>query len=137
MDKTQLELLKKAHETMSLMAQEIERMQDEIKEKNQELSTWNRVIQSDDEFDMSEVAKVINYKGYGRTKLFEYLRDKSILRNNNHPYQKYVDEGYFRIVEENFTDNYGNERIYLKTVATQKGIDFIKRKLDEYNTPKN
>ena len=54
----------------------------------------------------------------------QILRDKYILRLNNSPYQAYVDKGYFKIVEETYVTK-SEVRVGLKTVVSQKGVDFI------------
>lgn len=55
---------------------------------------------SDALFEMSAVAKTINFKGMGRNNLFQYLRSKEILRYNDEPYQKFVDNGCFKIIKQ-------------------------------------
>lgn len=92
--------------------------------------TWLRVSESDSTMEMSAVAKVLNYKSLGRNKMFGILRDLNILRTNNEPYQQYIDAGYFDVVEQEVTNDYGT-LINRKTVVTQKGIDYIRKRLDE------
>ena len=98
---------------------------------------YDAVTDSKDCIDMAGVAKVLNFRGVGRTRLFEILREQGILRSNNEPYQDYVSRGWLRQVESRWTDEKGEERIYLKTVAFQKGVDGIRRLLEqsgyEYN----
>ena len=88
------------------------------------------VMGTDRLVEMSTVAKVLNYRGMGRNNLFEYLKDKKILRFNNTPYQSYVDAGYFKIVREPFERD-GYEGVYDKTMTTQKGVDYIGKLLRE------
>ncbi|RRD39156.1 hypothetical protein EII29_08275 [Leptotrichia sp. OH3620_COT-345] len=46
------------------------------------------------------------------------------------PYQKYIDNGYFRVAESKWNDcTTGNIKISLKTVVYQKGIEHISRLL--------
>jgi len=92
---------------------------------------YNKVTGSPDTCDMKEVAKLLNYKNVGRNKLFEILRDEKILDNHNQPYQKYIDAGYFRVIETKFEDKDGDTHINLKTVVFQKGVDYIKKTLDK------
>ena len=92
---------------------------------------YNKVTGSPDTCDMKEVAKLLNYKNIGRNKLFEILRDEKILDNHNQPYQKYIDAGYFRVIETKFEDKDGDTHINLKTVVFQKGVDYIKKTLDK------
>lgn len=44
---------------------------------------------------------------------------------NNQPYQKYIDEGWFRCIESKY-EVYGETRISIKTVVFQKGLKKIK-----------
>jgi phage antirepressor YoqD-like protein len=47
---------------------------------------YEAVTESDDWMEMSAAVKVLAYKGWGRNKVFELLRDRQILRYNNEPY---------------------------------------------------
>ena len=70
---------------------------------------------------MNVVAKSL---GTGRTRLFQFLRDKEILMTNNTPYQDYLDRGYFRVVEKPIV--MGDQAINKpQTFVTAKGVDFI------------
>ena len=95
-------------------------------EQKPKVEFFDDVAGSKDTIDMKEAAKILNIKGIGRNKLFEILREKEILDKNNQPYQKYVDAGFFRIIESRWWC--GDEvKITLKTVVFQKGLDFIRR----------
>ena len=80
-------------------------------------------------FDFKKVAKIINVKGLGRNNLIALLREQKILDYSNTPYQKYVNLDYFKVVEREYNDYFGNSRVSTKTVVFQKGIDFILRLL--------
>ncbi len=73
---------------------------------------------------MDVVAKMVNTK-MGRNKLFEFLRKEKVLQKNNVPYQKYVALGYFKLVESSYIKKNREVGIGFKTVAFQKGVDFI------------
>ena len=88
---------------------------------------YDTVTQSNETCDFAQAAKILNFKGIGRNKLFEILRDKEILRPNNQPYQKYVDSGWFKVVEVSSVDRYGDLRLFYKTVIYQKGLDKISK----------
>lgn len=88
---------------------------------------YDAVTQSNETCDFAQAAKVLNFKGIGRNKLFEILRDKEILRQNNQPYQKYVDNGWFKVVEVSSVDRYGDLILFYKTVIYQKGLDKISK----------
>ena len=92
---------------------------------------YETVTQSDTQIEMSEVAKLLNFKKFGRNKLFEFLRGREVLRYNNNPYQQYVDRKYFKIVEQEVTLPSGETIVNRKTVVTQKGLDYIRKILIE------
>ncbi len=71
---------------------------------------------------MAQAAKVL---GTGRTRLFSFLRNRKILQNNNIPYQRYIERGYFKVVEKPITMG-GKNRNYVQTVITPKGLDFVR-----------
>lgn len=96
---------------------------------------FNAVADSLSTIDISEAAKVLNL-GIGRNKLFEFLRKHKILMHNNQPYQKYVDAGYFKIIDVPITHK-GETKIYTKTVIFQRGLDFIFRKYTDLNSLQN
>lgn len=91
---------------------------------------FDAVTESKDTFDMAGVAKVLNL-GFGRTILFAKLRELKVLRENNEPYQTYVDNGWFRCVESTFTKPNGDICINKKTVVFQKGVDGIRKMLNK------
>lgn len=112
-------------------AKKIELQQCEIKELKPKGEFYDAVTGSTDTVDMASVAKVLNIKGIGRNKLFEILRDKSILMKNNQPYQHFIDRGYFRTIESEYQKPDGSIHISIKTVVFQKGVDFIRKNITE------
>ena len=110
---------------------ENERQARQLIEQAPKVDFYNAVTSSKDCIDMAEVAKVLNIKGGGRKKLFEILREKNILDRKNQPYQKYVDNGYFRIIETSFVLPDGTQKINLKTVVFQKGLNYIRGLLEK------
>lgn len=90
---------------------------------------YDTTAKSDDTFDLDNVAKTLNYKNIGRNNLFKILKEQKVLMRNRNPYQKYVDCGYFKIIQQPF-DRGGKPGINSKTVVYQKGVDFIKKLLD-------
>lgn len=103
-----------------------------IEEQKPMVEFANRVSDTTDLIDMGRMAKLLNdeHIPIGRNKLFEYLRNKKILMSNNVPYQKYVDNGYFKIKEKVTTTAYG-EKTYTTTYVTGKGQIYITEKLRE------
>ena len=140
-NKNKNEIPKDYPSALRAYADALERKQ-ELEEKNKMLLTDNKrmkpkeeffdaVTDSKDAIDMGQVAKVLNYPKIGRNKLFEILRENGILQQNNQPYQTYIDRGYFRVVEQKFEPTPGEIRINIKTLVFQKGIDYIRKILDD------
>lgn len=111
-----------------LVAQKvIEDQKKQLEAAKPKIEFYDAVAGSKTAVDIGTVAKVLGIKGLGRNNLFELLRQKGILMNNNQPYQKYVDAGYFRVIKQKYTKPNGETCINIKTLVYQKGLDFIRR----------
>ena len=109
---------------------ENESQKQRLAEQQPKVDFYNAVTDSGDCIDIGQVAKLLNC-GYGRNTLFEVLRKKGVLDKRNQPYQRFVDAGYFRVIESSFVLPNGDQKINLKTVVYQKGVDFIRRVVSE------
>lgn len=110
----------------------IQLLETKIEEMQPKADFYDDVADSNNTCDMQTVAKTLNFKGVGRNNLFEILRDNKILQYDNIPYQKYVDRGWFRLIETKYHDKKTSEpRINFKTVVFQKGIEKISNLLKE------
>jgi len=126
---TQKELLLMQLESI----EKIEKLQIENKEQAQKLieqapkiEFYNDVTGSETTAEIGTVAKILGFKNVGRNILFDILRKQGILQPNNIPYQRYVDCGYFRVIESKWNDYVtGDVKISFKTVVYQKGIEYI------------
>ena len=108
----------------------IEKQNKLLLEQKHKVDFYDAVADSKSAIPIDQVAKVLAIPGIGRNKLFEFLRNEGILQSNNIPYQKGVDSGYFRIVEITYTKPNGETCINMKTLVYQKGVDYIRRKLE-------
>lgn len=99
-------------------------------ENKPKVEFYEAVTGSSDTVEMKEVAKILNIDGLGRNNLFVFLRNKKVLDRNNQPYQRFVDMGYFRLIESKYYV-LGEVKINTKTVVYQKGIDYIKKLIDK------
>lgn len=97
---------------------------------------FDAVTGSSDAVDIGTVAKVLNM-GVGRNSLFEILRNESVLMSNNQPFQRHIDSGYFRLIEQKYSKPDGSTHISIKTVVYQKGICFIRKKLIELQSTRD
>ena len=102
----------------------------QIEEMKPKAEFFDCVADSKSAFSMTEVAKVIDCKGIGRNKLFEFLREQGILDRYNVPYQRYVDNGWFRVIEQKYVKD-GEPVVTTKTLVYQKGIDAIRKRLQK------
>lgn len=111
-------------------AEQAERLALENKEMKPKADFFDAVTDSKTAISLGDVAKVLDM-GIGRNKLFQFLRSSGILMSDNRPYQEYIDRGYFRVVEQKYDRGCGEIGINIKTLAFQKGVDFIRRKLEK------
>lgn len=73
----------------------------------------------DDTVTVEEFAKTL---GTGRNRFFRWLRDQGILQKSNIPYQRYLDYGWFKVVEDKpWVDKEGNLHPSFSTRITGKG----------------
>lgn len=101
----------------------------QVSELQPKADFYDAVTDSKDAIPMADVAKVLDFKNIGRNKLFNYLRNKKVLQEDNKPYQRYIDNGWFRTVESKYTDKVGNTHINITTLVYQKGVDGIRKML--------
>ena len=101
----------------------------QLLEQKPKVEFFDAVAESKDAIEIASVAKVLNVPGVGRNKLFEFLRNHKILMRNNQPYQKYIDCGYFRIIEQKYERSNGDTCINIKTLVYQKGVKYIQELL--------
>ena len=70
--------------------------------------------------------------GFGRNSLIRFLREEGILMGDNVPKQRYIDRGYFQVVQRDFHAPRGKTTIKAVTRVREKGVEFIRRRLDSY-----
>lgn len=107
--------------------EEKEAMQKQLEAQRPAVDFYEAVTNSNDTLDMLEVAKIL---GKGRTKLFKFLRDEKILMSekDNLPYQQYIDNGHFKVIENKF-EKQGKTYISKKVLVYQKGVEFIQKRI--------
>lgn len=114
-----------------IVAQNIISQKDrQIEEMKPKAEFFDTVADSKTAISMNEVAKVLNIKGYGRNNLFEFLRNSKVLDRWNVPYQRYVDNGWFRVIEQHYQKN-GEPIVTTKTLVYQKGVDGIRKMIEK------
>lgn len=105
------------------LALENERLLTQAKENQPKIEAFNELMSSNDSLDFLTFSKVIKM---GRNTLFKKLRELQVLRQDNTPYQKYVDRGYFKVVETTYRYS-ENQKVGInyKTIIYPKGQNFI------------
>ena len=75
-------------------------------------------------------AKLLHKKNVkiGRTRLFAWLREQKYLRQNNEPYQKWINSGIFQTREYVYLAK-GEPCIGIKTYITGKGQTYLTEKI--------
>lgn len=88
------------------------------------------VTESSDTVDIGEFAKIVKNENIkiGRNRLFEWLRNNKYLMINNTPYQKYLENKYFKVKEVVKSTAYG-VKTFPKTLITGKGQVVLVEKL--------
>lgn len=106
----------------------------ELIEKNKELQQfYDDLMNTEGLYHMNTVAKELRI---GRNTLFSYLRSKEIMfyqDNSNVPYQRFMNQGLFRVIESPCADG----KCRPTTYSTKKGLEYIRKLLRKdgyYNT---
>lgn len=111
-------------------AEKIEEQEIKLLEQKPKVEFYDQIIDSKTAINMQEVAGVINIQGLGRNNLFKFLREQEILNFRNIPYRKYIETGYFTVKERSVMIR-GVEEVKIVTLVNQKGVDFIRKKIEE------
>lgn len=86
------------------------------------VALYDTAMSAGNDFTMERVSKTL---GYGRNKLFHFLREQRILRSNNLPYQEYIDRGYFNVRQYSITHLTQGIENKTQTLVTSKGMAYI------------
>lgn len=98
-----------------------------IEEQQPKVEFYDAITGSKDAISMGDAAKVLDL-GMGRNRLFLWLQGEGFLMADNRPYQRYIDCGWFRVIEQSFIDSHGKTHITFKTLVYQRGLDAILRR---------
>lgn len=104
--------------------------QKKLQEQETPVAIYNLAISAKNTMTMQEVAKSLNT---GRTRLYNILREEEIImKNSTLPYQRFLDAGYFKVVERPRAsgDTIVNDPA---TRVTAKGFDYIARMMQKRN----
>lgn len=122
------DLLKRSETVIREYQKEVAVLTQENKDLAQSQETWNLISKNDSWFDFKEAAKLIGIKNFGRNKILELLRNVQILDENNQPYQRYVNQGLFKITVKHVEPI---DLSFTVPLTSKKGIDFIVKTIKE------
>ena len=95
---------------------------------------YDRVADTTDSFSLGETAKMLGIPRHGRNNLIKFLRRDGLLMSNNIAKQRYINQGYFQIVQHEYFSPDDTLRISAVTRVYAKGVDFIRHRLDSFLT---
>lgn len=108
----------------------------QIKLNAPKLEMINKLLGTNNCFDLAVVHEVIGYHGLKSTELLKILRVSKILDDNNQPLQEFCDKRYFRVVHASSTAGPSvitNDRVYVY----KSGITFIEKIVKAYGGSKD
>lgn len=111
----------------------IEKLESTIQEQTPKVESFEMFMDGSNHQKMNQVAKSL---GIGRNKLFAYLRKKKILMLDNTPYQRFIDNGYFKVKEKSI-DKGNFKKNVTQTYVTAKGINYISKILNKKESETN
>ncbi len=131
---TDLELMDRSRDLLFDLTSRVKQLTEDNQTMKPKADFYDQVTDSTDAIDIGTVAKVLNIEDYGRNRLFRFLRSIKVLQPNNQPYQVYIDRGFFRVIEQKYNKGDGSTNINIKTVVYQKGLDYIRKKIEDRST---
>jgi phage antirepressor YoqD-like protein len=117
--KTDLEKELLIRQAMQFQDEKINNLQSQLEQAKPAIEFHKQVGDSSGLHTIAEAAKML---GTGRNRLFGKLRGNNVLRDNNEPYQRFIESGYFEIKENPY-----NEHINAQTFVTAKGFIWLQR----------
>jgi len=121
-----LYLAAKQAETIEIQQKQLELQQPKVEFAEQLLLATNSL-------DFGTSCKAMNLP-FGRNRMFEICRELGFLMQNNQPYQEYITNGYFTLLETSFIHPKSGDRILTtKTMITAKGQNWLIRSFRKYS----
>ncbi len=109
---------------LNMSTERVKALENKIKDDKPKVLFANSIAQSKASILIGEFAKLISKRGFiiGQNNLFKLLREKNYLISSggrkNQPYQVYIDNGYFGVIEKELFKN--DEDIYNRIILTTK-----------------
>ena len=107
-------------------AKEIESLKTQAIENAPKVVAYDKLMDTHNSISIKEFGKII---GMGEKNLFKWLRNNSYLMGDNKPYQRYIDRGYFEVVEKTCDIDENRSKNYTQTLITPKGQGYLSNKI--------
>lgn len=118
---------------------ERQQLRDKIEADKPLVEFADHVSNASNLIDIGTLAKIAKdeHINIGRTRLFDWLRDNGYLMSSagskNQPYQKYIEQGLFKVREYTYHTPYG-DKVATKTMVTGKGQMYFIEKFRKLST---
>ena len=109
---------------------------EELRRENAELAVkadaYDRLTDTTDTFSLGEPAKMLGVLLQGRNNLIKFLRSEGVLMEGNVPLQRYLDCGYFSVVQQEYFAPDGTLHVRPVTRVHAGGVEFIRQRMENY-----
>lgn len=103
--------------------EEKEKLEEQLNLQAPKVESFDTFIDAEGFYNIEQVGKLL---GFGRNKMYKYLRDKEVLKKNNLTYQRFIDSEYF-VVKENTLVKGEFVKVHTQTFVTPKGLTYIEK----------
>jgi phage antirepressor YoqD-like protein len=121
-----------AKEKERLALQQVQELTVQVEQAQPAIEFTDSVHNSDDCITIRDMSKLL---GIGEKKFFALLRQHNYLFSDNNiknqPYQKYINNDYFKLIEKIRKDKNGRDIIYFQTMITGKGQFALNKKFKQ------
>lgn len=108
----------------------------EVSKLKPKAELMEKILDADEKIDIGQAAKILQLP-FGRNTLFAKLREAGVFfKNKNEPKQEYLKRGYFELKEKWIERNNHDGFAVLKVLVTQRGLEFISKRLNCEKQPK-
>lgn len=126
------ETLDDAMKVIGLLQKNIRELESELGAQSHKVAFFDSVAESKYAISIRDLAKVLSFNNMSRKQLFDFLKQEKVLTEDNTPYQKYIDAGYFRVIEQHYIKRC-EKVVTTKTLVYQKGVDFVRKLVTSNN----
>jgi len=115
-----------------VLVEELEKKEVELEAVSED---YARLTDASGNYAMKDAAKLLKFKRadgkqVGRTGVMAFLRAVQFLNLDKTPSQSSIDQGWLDEVTGTYVRN-GSEQVYVKTVVTPRGLDRIRRLMED------